>query len=188
MTFPRAVLCLSFALVVGCGDDDSSADAGAPLDAGSTDTSAPDAVSADGAVAMDAAAQDAGARDAGTDATAPDAASDAGGPDAGEPDVGAPDVGAPDVGVDSGSSCDTRIEDRIAGVCDGIGMQICNMWASENGGGTAVAQCVPADGRCARASTCSGERCMCGSEEECGDTEMCISGFAGFSCVCALPR
>lgn len=193
MTFPRAVLCLSFALVVGCGDDDSSADAGGPLDATSTDTSTPDAVSADGAVAMDAAAEDAGARDAGTDATAPDASSDAGGsdaggPDVGEPDAGGPDVGAPDVGVDSGSSCDTRIEDRIAGVCDGIGMQICNMWASENGGGTAVAQCVPADGRCARASTCSGERCMCGSEEECGDTEMCISGFAGFSCVCALPR
>lgn len=188
MTFLRVALCLSFALAVACGDDDTSADAGASMDAGAADAPAQDVASADAGVLDAAATRDGGgASDVGVDALGPDVGVDAG-PDAASTDSGPQDAGAPDVGVDSGSGCERRVEDRIAGVCDGIGMQICTDWAAENGGGTAVAQCVPADGRCARANTCTDEGCMCGSEPECGDTEMCVSGFAGFSCVCALPR
>lgn len=184
MTSSRVLLCISFFLFVGCGDD-SAADVGA-VDA----ISAGDAVgSVDAAGATDAA----GSEDAtsSTDANMDDATAaadveegeDAGAEDAGAMDAAADvfDAGAPDVG----SGCETSVEDRIPGVCDGIGMRICSEWASDNGGMNAVAQCIGgAGGRCARANTCTDDRCMCGSEPECGDTEMCVSGVAGFSCVC----
>ena len=100
--------------------------------------------------------------------------SDASAPDASEPDASAPDA----------SSCPRSIPDREAGVCDGIGMMICTTWATLEGGPTAVAQCVPPAGRCARADRCDGDTCTCGGGPECGDDQMCVSGIAGYTCVC----
>ena len=181
MTYSRVLLCISFFFFVGCGDD-VTADVGA-VDA----ISAGDAVgSAD--TGIDAVSVDAGSIDAGSiDATADVSPRLDGGSDASVADASIRDAGGPDVAPDVGSGCDTRVEDRVAGVCDGRGMLICTNWAVEHGGGTAVAQCVPSGGRCARADTCTDGRCTCGSEAECGDTEMCVSGFAGFSCVCISP-
>ena len=76
------------------------------------------------------------------------------------------------------------IPDFEAGVCDGRGMMACQRWAREEGGGTAVAQCVPPMGRCARADACTDAGCTCGGAPECADDQMCISGVAGFICVC----
>lgn len=87
----------------------------------------------------------------------------------------------------AGSGCtSTPIPDHVSGVCDGMGRTGCTMWAQELGGSSAVAQCVPPDGRCARADACSDRGCTCGDGPECADNEMCVSGIAGFSCVC-LP-
>jgi hypothetical protein len=192
MTFLRILLAITFSLVIACGDDTSS-DASVASDVGSADSAtaldaagSADATSAaDATGAADVGATDVGATDAAgsADAEARDAAV---GVDAGAMDAAADvfDAGTPD----AGSACETRVEDRVPGVCDGIGMRICSEWANENGGMNAVAQCVRgAEGRCARANTCTNEGCMCGSEAECGETEMCVSGFAGFSCVCITP-
>jgi len=155
--------CLSLCLLA-CGDD---AEEPMPMADATPD-------------AMDDAAMDAAA-DATPDAE-PDAEPDAA-PDA-EPDASAD---AMDDAPDDASRCPRSIEDRIAGVCDGIGMSICTMWAADNGGGTATATCVPPEGRCARANVCDGDSCRCGEGPECGDDQMCVSGVAGFTCVC-LPE
>ncbi len=108
-----------------------------------------------------------------------------------------PDGGATDGGSDAGGSeadggpeadgglgeCPTPVPPFEAGVCDGMGMEACVRWANEHAGGT-TAVCVPEDGRCARASECDAEGCRCGAEPECGAGAMCVSGFAGFGCVC----
>ncbi|MEQ8455996.1 MAG: hypothetical protein RLO52_35550 [Sandaracinaceae bacterium] len=167
MTSRRSLL-LASVLLLACGGESVTDDAGRSRDGGGADAGA----TADG-----------GHLDAGTDVDSgadPDSGvlADAGPTDAGvEPDSGA--------GDDAGSACPTRIDDRIAGACDGRGMAICRMWAQDNGGSQAVAQCVASmGGRCARADTCDDRGCRCGDGPECGDAEMCVSGFAGFTCVC----
>lgn len=191
MTFLRILLAITFSLVIACGDDTSS-DASVASDVGSADSAS--ALDAAGSADATSAADATGAADASvTDAAgaADVEARDVGGEDAGAMDAGAMDAAADvfDAGTpDTGSTCETRVEDRVPGVCDGIGMRICSEWANENGGMNAVSRCVSAAGsRCARANVCTNEGCMCGSEAECGETEMCVSGFAGFSCVCISP-
>lgn len=91
--------------------------------------------------------------------------------------------------LDAASSCPRVVADRFAGVCDGRGRAICAMWAAESSGGApASAVCLGPEGLCARASECTGSTlntCRCGSEPACGANEVCISGFAGYSCTCA---
>jgi len=98
------------------------------------------------------------------------------------------DVGA-DATSDAPSSCPRVIPDRLAGICDGRGRAICEMWARESAGGAmASAVCLGPEGLCARASECTGtalNTCRCGSEPACGANEVCISGIAGYSCTCA---
>ena len=90
---------------------------------------------------------------------------------------------------DAPSRCPRVIPDRLAGSCDGRGRAICETWATETAGGApASAICLGSDGNCARASECTGttlDTCRCGTEPACGASEVCISGFAGYSCVCA---
>lgn len=91
-------------------------------------------------------------------------------------------------GSDAPSVCGNDIDDGFGGVCDGRGMAACMMWATKTGGSMASAICLSATGDCARASECSGgtvDTCRCGSEPACAANEVCISGFAGYSCVCA---
>ena len=98
------------------------------------------------------------------------------------------DVGI-DASADAPSRCPRVIPDRLAGMCDGRGRAICETWATETAGGApASAICLGSDGNCARASECTGttlDSCRCGTEPACGASEVCISGIAGFSCVCA---
>ena len=182
----RASIFLSFLLVLSACGDGEAADAGpVATDSGTSDGGATDA----GADAVDAGGDDAGTSDGG--------GSDAGTSDAGTSDAGTSDAGTSDAGTDAGSDggtapdastgCSRSIEDHVAGVCDGRGMAGCQMWARMNGGSTAVAQCVPPEGRCARADSCAGGTCTCGGDPECGDDQMCVSGFAGFTCVCLSP-
>lgn len=178
MTLTRLLLCITFSLAIACGDD-SSPDAGASADTGDIQVDAAGSV-------------DTGSTDTGTDVVSDVATGDAGALEDAAVDTGT-DAAAADAALDSGpgdagSACETRVEDRVAGVCDGMGMQICTNWASENGGMNAVAECTRPEGRCARADTCTEEGCLCGTEAECGAAEMCVSGIAGFSCVCISPR
>jgi len=66
---------------------------------------------------------------------------------------------------------------------------ICNMWAMMSGGAGATAQCLPPDGRCARADMCTASGCTCGGAPECADDQMCAPDAAGgaFRCVCITP-
>lgn len=100
----------------------------------------------------------------------------------------AADVGV-DASPDAASGCPRVVEDRFAGICDGRGRAICEMWATASAGGApASAICLGTDGLCARASECTGttlDTCRCGSGPACGASEVCISGFAGYSCTCA---
>ena len=183
MNLLRLLLCISFSIFAfGCGDD-TSADASVATDAtGSDALGTLDVTTTDTAVSTDGGSADTETRDA--------PGEDAGGSeDAGTFDAAGDVVVVMDTGIpDSGSACETRVEDRIAGVCDGMGMRICTNWAMEHGGMNAVAQCVQRGGLCARADACTDGRCTCGGEAECADTEMCVSGVAGFSCVCISPR
>lgn len=104
----------------------------------------------------------------------------------------APFIDAASVGDASGSDapsvCGNNIDDGFGGVCDGRGMAACMMWATRTGGSMASAICLSATGGCARASECTGgtvDTCRCGSEPACAANEVCMSGFAGYSCVCA---
>lgn len=83
------------------------------------------------------------------------------------------------------STCtSTPVPDFVSGVCDGIGRMGCTSWAQDLGGSMAVAQCVPPEGRCARADACGAAGCTCGGGPECADNEVCVGGIAGFSCIC----
>jgi hypothetical protein len=154
------ILCL-----VGCGGSPAPSDSGLRLDSGSE---------------IDSGSSDFDAGVTGTDAGM--TGTDAGmtGTDAG---MTGTDAGMTDAGA---SSCPDPIEDRMAGQCDGRGQMICDMWAQMYGGSTADAHCI--NQRCARADTCDDTgTCTCGASPECADDQMCVSGVAGYSCVCILP-
>lgn len=189
MALVRLTLLVSLVLVLGCGDDDAT-DASVAADATSADVAALDVgPSGEDTGSVDSGSVDSGSVDSGSaDSGSIDSgAADSGTADSGAADSGSVDAGPADAGsADTGGACETRIEDRISGVCDGIGMQICTDWANEHGGGNAIARCVSPEGRCARADVCTGAGCTCGGEPECGDGQMCVSGFAGFSCVCIM--
>ena len=151
------VLILSM-LFAACGDDSGTPDATPP------DGAVEDGAVEDGAV-EDGAVEDGAVEDATLDGSRPDATPE-------------------DAMAEGGSSCTRTIPDLMAGVCDGRGVIACTNWALENGGPTAVARCVRTEERCARADMCDGSDCTCGGGPECEDDQMCVSGVAGFTCVC----
>jgi hypothetical protein len=160
------VLGLTF-LLVACGDDSVPGSDGGPsgMDSGRRDSgsmldSGPrndSALPLDAAAGVDAAGSDGGGTDGGTDA-----------------------------GGGGECAAGSAIPDRLAGSCDRRGQIICEMWAMEHGGATAVARCTPPDGRCARLHCEEGtDVCACGDTPECDDDEMCVADSAGvYSCVC----
>ena len=180
-----------FALAsAGCGGDDTPAmDAAVGVDAGGADAG----VEVDAGATTDAAMGD----DAGVTTDAAMGVDAGGALDAGDAG-GALDAG--DAVADGGSTNDagstptcaagSSIPDRIAGVCDGRGRMSCAMWATMTGGAGASAQCVPPDGRCARADSCAaGGACTCGGAPECADDQVCVASPAGgaYRCVCITP-
>jgi len=165
-------LVLVFSLLfAACGDDSGTPDATPPV--GALEDAMPEDAMSEDAMSEDAMSEDAMSEDAMPEDAMPDGSS-----------VDAPPE---DATAEGGSSCPRMIPDGVGGVCDGRGMAACRMWAQENGGPTAAARCVPPEGRCARADACDGSDCTCGGGPECGDDQMCVSGFAGFTCVC-LPE
>lgn len=167
------VLGLTF-LFLACGDDTSPGSDAGPggMDSGRRDSGS---------------MSDSGQRN--DSSLPPDAAE---GVDAGGSDAGGSDAGATDAGTDAGSSdeCDpgSAIPDRIAGVCDGRGGIICDMWAEEHGGTADGVVCFFPEMRCARGDACSETGCTCGGNPECEDDEMCVPDPAGaYSCACITP-
>ena len=171
---------IALLVMAGCGDDDvpPAGDAGELVDAAASDG----AVTVDAGGALDAARPDgAVADDAGSslDGSAP---SDAG------PGADGGGVTA-DAGPPVTCAAGTAIPDRIAGVCDGRGRMACESWATTAAGRTATAQCVPPEGRCARADACDAAGvCTCGGAPECADDQMCVGAMGGaFRCACITP-
>jgi hypothetical protein len=160
----RALGLIAFSMMIaGCGGAGAGADASIRLDSGAQGDSGSDS----GAARDSGATSDSGAGPGADSGTSTDA-------------------GAAE---DAGTACPagSAIPDRLAGVCDGRGRIACATWAEEHGGSTATAQCRFPDGRCARADSCTDDVCTCGTEPECGDDQMCVSGFAGYTCVCLNP-
>jgi hypothetical protein len=171
--FSLGLIFLAFA--IGCDGGTAAVDGG-PLDAATrdggptADAGRLDAGRTDGG-RIDGGPTDGGRADAGPDASTTDASTEL-------------DAAIADAGTQS-CPAGTAIEDFTAGVCDGRGIAGCTMWATREGGAAAVARCVPPEGRCARADSCTDAGCTCGGGPECGDDQMCVRGAGGaYACVC----
>jgi hypothetical protein len=80
---------------------------------------------------------------------------------------------------------------RMAGICDGRGRAICQMWSDSLGGGRmTTAVCLGTGGFCARADTCMSvdpDSCTCGAGR-CNDDQVCVfSADRAPHCECITP-
>lgn len=127
----------------------------------------------------------------GLDASSMDDAFSADDAPRGEDAARADDAPAPgDAGrLDAG--CPRSEPTRMAGICDGRGRAICQMWSDGLGGGRmTIAACV-AGGFCARADSCTAsdpDTCTCGAGPRCADDQVCVFS-EGMSprCECISP-
>lgn len=95
-----------------------------------------------------------------------------------------------DVGADAG--CARSEPTRMAGVCDGRGRAICQMWSDGLGDGRmTTALCIGTGGFCARADRCASsdpDSCTCGAGPRCADDELCVfSEMRAPHCECLSP-
>lgn len=80
----------------------------------------------------------------------------------------------------------------MAGICDGRGRAICQMWSDGLGGGRmTTAVCVGTGGYCARADSCMSvdpTSCTCGAGPRCADDQVCVfSADRAPHCECITP-
>jgi hypothetical protein len=172
-------------LLASCGDGP------APADASAADAPAEgmDAPSADAPASLDAPAarDDASPLDATPTEDAPPAFDALGADAASSEDA----TSSPDArGLDAG--CPRSEPTRMAGICDGRGRAICQMWSDSLGGGRmTTAVCLGTGGFCARADTCTSvdpDSCTCGAGPRCADDQVCVfSADRAPRCECITP-
>jgi hypothetical protein len=186
MRATRTVPLLGLFLLASCGDGT------APADASAVDARAEgmDASSADAPALLDAPAPSDDAFTLGLDAPRNGDAStdDASGSDGGPSDDAS--VRADSGGGDAG--CSRAEPTRMAGICDGRGRAICQMWSDGLGGGRmTTAVCVGTGGYCARADSCMSvdpDSCTCGAGPRCADDEVCVfAADRAPHCECISP-
>jgi hypothetical protein len=175
-------------LLPACSCDGGAAeeDAAAGLDA-LVEVSSDSGAIETGGGGHDAEGLDAPGLDAVSQEDAPGAGDAPGGEDAArrEDAAIATDVGRIDAG------CPRSEPTRMAGICDGRGRAICQMWSDGLAGGRmTIASCV-AGGFCARASSCTAsdpDTCTCGASPRCPDDRVCVFS-EGMSprCECISP-
>ncbi len=176
---------LRFGLVLSCLLALSSCDGGtSPADAHMVGMDAP-TVDDSGAPASDAASLDLDASAEDARGTSDDVAV---ANDASVSDDAA--AVASDAAGDAG--CPRTEMTRMAGVCDGRGRAICQMWSDSLGGGRMTnAVCLGTGGFCARADTCASpdpESCTCGAGPRCADDQVCVFGpMRTPHCECISP-
>lgn len=175
--------------LAACGDGTTPADASA-VDARAEGMDAP--VLVDAPLAADAPASSDDAFSPGLDAPVPvtdaSAATDAPGADAASSDDASSLTDAR--GADAG--CARTETTRMAGICDGRGRAICQMWSDGLGGGRMTTSvCVGTGGYCARADTCMSvdpDSCTCGAGPRCADDQVCVfSADRAPHCECITP-
>ncbi len=190
MSLRRTTLLLCVALVLlpacSCDGDSAGEDASVGLDAWS------EARADAGSTELDAPGDDAAGLDAPTlDTMSLDDALGAADAPTGGDAARAPDAAvATDVGrVDAG--CPRSEPTRMAGICDGRGRAICQMWSDGLAGGRMTTSVCVAGGFCARADSCTAsdpDTCTCGAGPRCPDDRVCVFS-AGMSprCECISP-
>lgn len=89
------------------------------------------------------------------------------------------------------AGCPRSETTRMAGVCDGRGRAICQMWSDGLGGGRMTTAVCVAGGFCARADTCTAsdpDTCTCGAGPRCADDQVCVFGDGRSPrCECISP-